>query len=292
MGSSHPQWSGSQRTGVRKTIASAAALQVHRGEEHLLTRELPPHTRLRVLETLRSRDPVVPEPPRVPAVGREGRSSWERAKGQRGRFGAGGMCYCEEGIVCPRGRKREVGPAPAGRCTAEFIQGEGSREGNQPRVLGGSISPHRLQSKVAPHRSALVGVGTEFHEPLNSCDARQSSPWSYSVLHRVYPISTAPQQPGRCLFPGRVQRLCVPVQTTRHSKREQWVCSGRSQRGKGHAQQSLPRPCSARTSQLPLPTPPSSAQAQGQGVGTSSAVDQRGLESCCFLRHKEKKIKC
>lgn len=47
---------------------------MHRGEEHhLLARELSPHTRLWGLETLQSRDPVVPEPPRVPAVGREGR---------------------------------------------------------------------------------------------------------------------------------------------------------------------------------------------------------------------------
>lgn len=206
------------------------------------------------------------------------------------------MCYCEEGIVCPEEGRGRLALLPQAGAQLNLSRGkEAGKETSPecwvaPSVLTGAHG-ERLESKVALHSSAghrcTRGVGRGCHEPPNSCDARPGSPWSYNALHSVHPISTAPRQPGRCLIPGRVQRLCVPVQTTRHSQRERRVHSGYSQRGKGHAQQSSPWPCSARTSQLPLLAPPISTQAQGQGVGTPSAVDQRGLESCCFLRHKE-----
>lgn len=56
-----------QENSTRAEVASAAALRVHRGGQHLLLRELP--SSHEVLETLQSTEP------RVPAAGRVGRQA-------------------------------------------------------------------------------------------------------------------------------------------------------------------------------------------------------------------------
>lgn len=67
-------------------------------------------------------------------------------------------------FVCPGGRKRGVGPAPAGRCMAEFIQGEGSREGSEPRALDGSIRPHGRSREEAQQRCGFAQLSrTQLH---------------------------------------------------------------------------------------------------------------------------------
>jgi len=98
-----------QENSTRPEVAPAAAPQVCGGEQLLLIGELPPHTRLWVLETSQSRETAVLELPGVPDVGREGRSRL----GERKSFGVGGMCYCEEGICLPR--RKEEGGRPRSR---------------------------------------------------------------------------------------------------------------------------------------------------------------------------------
>lgn len=73
-----------QEKSTRAEVSSAAAPQVRRSEQLLLLREFPPRTRLWVLETTQSREPTVPEPPGVPAVGREGRSRLGERKSSKG----------------------------------------------------------------------------------------------------------------------------------------------------------------------------------------------------------------
>lgn len=104
-----------QENSRRAGVTSAAAPQVHGGEQHLLFRFWKPHR----VESPRSQGHPVSQ-----LWGGEGGVTWERGKGPRDRFGEGGMCYCEEGICLPR-RKEEgnAGPAPGGRCMAEFIGG-------------------------------------------------------------------------------------------------------------------------------------------------------------------------
>lgn len=117
--------------------------------------------------------------------------AWERGKGPRGRFGAGGMCYCEEGICLPR-RKEEGGLALLLKAGAwlNLSRGEGSREGSEPRVLDGSIGPHGQSWKEALQQCGFARLGrTQLHggwgcsEPPNSCDARPGSPQPHDALH-------------------------------------------------------------------------------------------------------------
>lgn len=70
-------------------------------------------------------------------------------------------------------------------------------------------------------------------------------------------------------------------------QREQWVCSGHYQRRIGRAWKSSSQPCRVGNSQFPYSAPSCPERTQRQGVRTS-AVDQRALESCHFLRHRRR----
>lgn len=201
------------------------------------------------------------------------------------------MSALEEG----RGR---VGPAPEGRCTAEFITEEGSREGSKPGALDGSIGPHGRSWKeaqhgdaashgLAGHSCAAGGSSKPPPSPPPSCGTRLGSPWPRDALHSGHPSSPPAQHP---IDQRQGLKALRPRADHKTQQREQWVCSGYSQKGKGRPQKSLPRLRGVRNSQFPLFVLPSPAQAQRRGVRTSSVVDQRVLESCHFLRHRENQV--
>lgn len=209
-----------------------------------------------VLETSQSREPTVPEPLGAPAVGREAGITWERGKGPRDRFGEGGMCYCEEGVCLPwRKEEGNAGLAPEGRCMAEFIGGkEAGTEASPehwaaPSELTGSHGKRpRAAKQLRKACQDVAALGEGGAAPCQPPPLR----WALTQCPARHPIGTAPSAAREVLVPRQGLKALNACAHQKTLRREQWVCSGCSQRGQGRAQKSWPQPMQRQEQSVPL----------------------------------------
>lgn len=245
----------SQRKGARRT---ARGLGLHQLQPHKSTGVsstsclgvTPLHD---VLETSQSREPTVPEPLGAPAVGREAGITWERGKGPRDRFGEGGMCYCEEGVCLPwRKEEGNAGLAPEGRCMAEFIGGKEAGTEASPEHWA---APSELTGSHGkrPRAAKQLRKACQDMAALGEGGAAPCQPPTAALGSHTMPC-TAPHWVAarEVLVPRQGLKALNACAHQKTLRREQWVCSGCSQRGQGRAQKSWPQLMQRQEQSVPL----------------------------------------